>query len=159
MAKILPSLDAIKPSAGEDEPKPTKSLPVILQDLLNASFMLYLKAHKYHWNVTGMNFQQLHELFGEIYEDVFGGIDPLAENIRKLGVMADVSPGAGVGAATSDTAMISDLVAANDSLIVMLKDAEEAACYYEEEAIANFLADRLGMQQKWAWQLKACLGR
>ena len=39
----------------------------------------------YHWNVKGIEFSQLHEFFADIYGDIDGSIDPLAENIRKIG--------------------------------------------------------------------------
>lgn len=35
--------------------------------LLASTFSLYLKAHNYHWNVTGPNFGQYHEFFGDLY--------------------------------------------------------------------------------------------
>jgi len=48
-------------------------------------YSFYLKAHFYHWNVEGADFAQYHTLFGTIYQEVYGSIDPFAENIRKLG--------------------------------------------------------------------------
>ena len=50
-----------------------------------SEFSFYLKAHYFHWNVEGENFQQYHELFGKIYEEVYNSIDDFAENIRKSG--------------------------------------------------------------------------
>ena len=56
-----------------------------------SEFSFYLKAHNYHWNVTGPLFPQLHELFGKIYEEVYGSIDDFAENIRKLDTFVPAS--------------------------------------------------------------------
>jgi starvation-inducible DNA-binding protein len=42
------------------------------------------KAQNFHWNVTGMSFGSLHELFQEIYEDHFEAQDELAERIKAL---------------------------------------------------------------------------
>lgn len=39
-----------------------------------------------HWNVTGSEFPQYHELFGRIYEMASANIDPLAEQARGSGV-------------------------------------------------------------------------
>jgi len=39
-----------------------KEITEALGHLLADSYMLYLKTHNYHWNVTGMNFQSLHGL-------------------------------------------------------------------------------------------------
>ncbi|MEM6677173.1 MAG: DNA starvation/stationary phase protection protein [Pseudomonadota bacterium] len=43
-----------------------------------------MKAQNYHWNVTGMAFGPLHDLFQKIYEDHFEGQDELAERIKAL---------------------------------------------------------------------------
>ena len=50
-----------------------------------SEFSFYLKAHQFHWNVEGINFKQLHDLFGGIYEEVYDSIDNFAEKIRSLG--------------------------------------------------------------------------
>ena len=50
-----------------------------------STFSFYLKAHNFHWNVVGNDFEQYHGLFGKIYEEVYGTIDTFAENIRKMG--------------------------------------------------------------------------
>jgi starvation-inducible DNA-binding protein len=40
-----------------------------------SSFSFYLKAHNFHWNVEGSDFKQYHDLFGDIYEEVFENYD------------------------------------------------------------------------------------
>ena len=56
--------------------------------LLASSFSFYLKVHNYHWNVTGPNFAQYHDFFGNLYEEVWQSLDDTAEEIRKLGSFA-----------------------------------------------------------------------
>ncbi|MEL6922333.1 MAG: ferritin-like domain-containing protein, partial [Pseudomonadota bacterium] len=41
-------------------------------------------AQNFHWNVTGMAFGPLHDLFQKIYEDHFLAQDDLAERIKAL---------------------------------------------------------------------------
>ena len=41
-------------------------------------------AQNFHWNVTGMAFGPLHELFQQIYEDHFAAQDDLAERVKAL---------------------------------------------------------------------------
>ena len=41
-------------------------------------------AQNFHWNVTGMGFGPLHELFQKIYEDHFVAQDDLAERVKAL---------------------------------------------------------------------------
>ena len=44
-----------------------------------------MMAQNFHWNVTGMSFGPLHELFQKIYEDHFEAQDELAERIKAIG--------------------------------------------------------------------------
>ena len=156
MAKILPSLGELKTM--EEEPKPSMTMDRVLQDLVNEMFAFYAKLHKYHWNVVGQNFFDLHKMFGAMYEDVWENIDKTAEYIRILGVMADIRPPASVGSASTDMQMVDDVLRANESMLVMLKSAEEAADYYEHCDIENFMADRIDQHNKWDWQLKSFKG-
>ena len=41
-----------------------------LSGVLADSYMLYLKTHNYHWNVTGELFHPLHEQFEEQYTEL-----------------------------------------------------------------------------------------
>ena len=61
------------------------TLKVALAD----TFALYLKAHYFHWNVTGPDFHEYHEFLSNFYEEVYGAVDPLAELIRTTGEYSD----------------------------------------------------------------------
>ena len=61
--------------------------------VLASVFSLYLKSHYFHWNVEGPNFPQYHEFLGDLYEEIYGSIDTLAEEIRTLGAYAPGSFG------------------------------------------------------------------
>ena len=56
-----------------------------LSKVLADTYMLYLKTHNYHWNVTGAHFHSLHEQFEEQYTELADAIDEIAERIRALG--------------------------------------------------------------------------
>ena len=43
------------------------------------TFLFYLQAHYYHWNVEGRHYSQDHKLFEIIYEDEQESIDKFAE--------------------------------------------------------------------------------
>jgi starvation-inducible DNA-binding protein len=47
------------------------------------------KAQIFHWNVTGMAFGPLHDLFGKIYTEHFAAMDELAERVKALGGHAE----------------------------------------------------------------------
>lgn len=47
--------------------------------------VLYVKTRKFHWNVCGESFTELHKLFQEQYVQLEETIDLVAERINKLG--------------------------------------------------------------------------
>ncbi|MGA1321279.1 MAG: Dps family protein, partial [Ilumatobacteraceae bacterium] len=57
-----------------------------LAHLLADTYTLYLKTHKYHWNVTGPMFQTLHLMFETQYNELSLAVDLIAERIRALDV-------------------------------------------------------------------------
>ena len=60
------------------------SIDVLTQTLADENVLL-IKLRKYHWNVAGANFRQLHALFEEQYGILAIRIDQVAERIRALG--------------------------------------------------------------------------
>ncbi len=133
--------------------------------LANATIM-YHRVHGFHWNVTGPDFPEWHEKFLEIYEDVYSSLDTLAEAIRKMGVIApfclwDLSDLATVSdehvAAFDSNTLVQDLLTTNDGVLVSLNAAFRIASAANQQGIANFLAERIDMHQKWNWQLRASL--
>lgn len=142
------------------QPQLVDSLATLLADVVSISFI----AQGYHWNVKGSNFPQYHELFGEIYSDIYGSVDPLAENILKLGYDAPFTLSAFAAmselaaSATMDNscqAMAYDLYISNQVVTQKLKEAFAVADAANEQGIADFIAGRIDMHQKWGWQLKA----
>jgi len=141
-------------------------LPEELFELLADVVNFYFRAHGAHWNVKGSDFSEYHALFNEVYEDVYGSIDPIAENLRKLGSLAPFRLSefvamtelvdANVG--QDPMALARDLLAANDIVLDQIADAFDCASMCGQQGIANFLADRMDKHQFWKWQLTASLG-
>jgi starvation-inducible DNA-binding protein len=144
------------------KPELAKSLLCLLSDTVVFKFL----AHGYHWNVRGAEFTQFHEFFGEIYEDAEGAIDPIAENLRKLGFDAPFLLEDFLSLSCIETrpvgydpiAMSASLYEANDKILGYLMDAFDYANACREQGVANFLADRISMHQKWKWQLGTTVG-
>jgi starvation-inducible DNA-binding protein len=57
----------------------------ILSVLLADEMVLYVKTRKFHWNVSGQSFMELHKLFQNEYEELEEITDLVAERINKLG--------------------------------------------------------------------------
>jgi starvation-inducible DNA-binding protein len=140
-----------------------RQLAKLLGDTVNFTFL----AQGAHWNVKGSDFFQMHEFFGAIYEDTHESIDPLAENILKLGydapyLLGDFQMFSSVEPRRVTTGQKLEFVAAlheaNAELLHCLNKGFQLADQAEEQGIADFLAGRIDMQMKWQWQLIATLG-
>jgi starvation-inducible DNA-binding protein len=128
-----------------------------------SEFTFYLKAHFFHWNVEGINFQELHALFGTIYEEVYGAIDSFAEKIRSLGAYA---PGSNsrfnvLSQIDDETSvlppdqMVAELLQDSDNMVKVLKRVYDIAEAAGEHGFSNFLAERMDAHRKHSWQLRA----
>lgn len=140
----------------------TESVVEFLQDMLANVTVFFAAAQRAHWNVRGTDFHQYHDLFGDVYDDVYGSIDPLAESIRKLGGFPKTLSamlGAAViqddSTATAASDLASDLMGKNAMLVEMYKKAFDLANTANEQGIADFCASRIDMHQKWDWQLSS----
>ena len=139
-----------------------------LTELLADVVSFYFRAHGAHWNVRGADFSEYHKLFLKIYEDVYESIDPIAENLRKLGSLAPFTLGSFLALRCLDDAptilqdpiaLANDLLVANDMILDELSDAFDCATAYNQQGVANFLAGRIDSHQFWKWQLTASLGQ
>jgi starvation-inducible DNA-binding protein len=62
-----------------------KTSTYILSTVLADEVTLYMKTRKFHWNVSGESFMELHKLFEHQYKEIEEIIDEVAERIGKLG--------------------------------------------------------------------------
>ena len=125
------------------------------------AFVFYTKAHGYHWNVEGVLFKELHAFFKEIYEGAFDLIDDYAEWSRKLNqyapfqldeilsishVQYDIST-------NSPLEMVRNLIESNSIILNDLNIGFTLATQANQQALANFIAERIDQHQFWNWQL------
>ena len=130
-----------------------------------SEFSFYLKAHYFHWNVEGPNFKEYHDLFGGIYEEVYGSIDDFAENIRKLNaytpgsytrlsMLTQITDEMEILAAEQ---MISELLTDSEKIVKIFKMVYDLAEENAEHGLSNFLAERMDAHKKHSWMLRATL--
>ncbi|MFN1834831.1 Dps family protein [Balneola sp. MJW-20] len=136
-----------------------------LKKVLADSYLLYLKTHNYHWNVTGELFHQLHEQFEGQYNELAEAIDEIAERIRALGFRA---PGSfkefkELTSIEEDTdqpkamEMVRRLALGNEAVIRTAREALKPANEAEDEATVDLLTERLTVHSKTAWMLRSHL--
>jgi starvation-inducible DNA-binding protein len=137
------------------------------KEVLANTFVLYMKAHSYHWNVIGSDFPQLHKFFGKLYEELHDAVDVLAEQLRQLDSFAPATLSRMVELSTIEedekipTAanMVNNLITANEKVIDSIKDCYKMAEQLEMYAHSNILQDRLSAHVKHNWMLKATAGK
>lgn len=155
---------AVEDDTIPEEDRSDSELIKSLKKMLAEAYVLYHTIHGFHWNVTGNDFYEYHKLFDEIVDDIYESIDPIAENIRKLGSNAPFVMSQLSGLSTIDeTGLISknhkDLskkfYEMNKEYINNIKEAFKVANEANEQGVANFIAERIDQHQKWGWFLKA----
>lgn len=126
--------------------------------------VMYYKVHQFHWNVEGIEFTQYHEFFGDLYEDIYNSIDPIAENLRKLNEYAPFSLDElfkykTLSEETHRVELLVDILnslnAANEEVINSLNKVFALATKENEQGICNFVADRIDTHKKHGWWLRA----
>jgi starvation-inducible DNA-binding protein len=127
------------------------------------TFVFKMKVQSYHWNVIGPDFPQYHDFFSDLYEELDGAVDALAEHIRQLDAFAPSSLSRMIELSTLtevDTIpvaakMITNLIADNDAVLATVTEAYEMAEDMKEFGLSNYLQDRITEHKKHRWMLKA----
>ena len=122
-----------------------------------------MMAQNFHWNVTGMAFGPLHELFQQVYEDHFTAQDDLAERIKALGGhangqladMVSVSKVAEHDGHAPDKEMIKTLAAAQSTVAATLAGAAAIASKHGDLLTEDLCIGRGQVHEKFAWLISA----
>lgn len=134
-----------------------------LKSLLADIYILYYKAHAFHWNVEGPDFIQYHDFLGKYYQDLYSSIDVIAELIRTLDTLVPVSFASLLSSSTieehtedsSGLEMLNQIKNDNDLLLAQLVKAYDESEKESEFGISNYLQDRIQAHEKHSWMLRA----
>lgn len=136
------------------------------KNVLADTFIMYFKAHTYHWNVEGKNFSEMHSFFGDLYEELHGAVDVIAEEIRALDEYAPISLMELYNSKTiaedsvkpsSSVEMLALLLVANNQVTNDLNNLFKAATAANKQGLADFAAGRLDVHAKHGWMLRSFL--
>jgi starvation-inducible DNA-binding protein len=147
-------------------------------------FVLFHKTWVFHWNVVGPDFQQLHTLFGEQYNEMFEEIDRISEhmrymNIRPIGTLTRMVEVATIGEGsnisqidemgqkqiilgkpiTKSDEMIKRLMVDNLTFIELLTALSEEAESQRQYATASISQDLMESHGKFVWMLRAFMDK
>jgi starvation-inducible DNA-binding protein len=144
----------------------TGSVADQLARLLADTYVLYLKTHAYHWNVTGPHFASLHAMFEQQYLELRDAVDVIAERIRAIGPMA---PGsyrqmAELSNLSEDETvpealeMVRRLADDHDRVAATAADALKAAEKADDQVTVDLATQRSAIHEKTRWMLRAIVG-
>jgi len=136
----------------------------LTQSLAETS-VVTMKAQNFHWNVEGMSFGPLHELFQKVYEDHFEAQDDLAERIKALDAHAEgrlsvylkrskIKESDGKLKAKD---MVKQLQADQETLSVTLRALAVEAEKHGDLVTNDLAIERADTHDKFAWMLRAHL--
>lgn len=136
-----------------------------LSKLLADSYTLYLMTHNFHWNVTGPQFNSLHNMFMTQYTEQWNALDIIAERIRALGLPAPgtykqfvkltaIKEVEGVPKAEE---MVSLLVNAHETVARTARSLFPIVDAVNDQPTADLITQRLEVHEKTAWMLRSLL--
>jgi len=145
-----------------------KKANTLLSVVLSDEMTLYVKTRKFHWNVAGESFMELHKLFEAQYTELEAIIDAVAERIGKLG-------GKTIGTMNEFTrlsrivehpdqypnqkSMLTELLSNHESMVAELrKDIDLSTDENHDAGTADLLTGIMQQHETIAWILRRYLG-
>jgi len=134
-----------------------------LRVFLASNFVLYAKTHAAHWNVKGMFFIEFHKMFEDQYNDLWTNVDTIAEKIRELDADVTITPQDQItlsiiepDQSIQDAAgYVRSLLNDHQRMILLLNKIFKLAEAENNQAVMNYIAERLDFHAKTRWFLKA----
>jgi starvation-inducible DNA-binding protein len=143
------------------------SVKDLLGSILADAVLLYTKTLKFHWNVSGKSFMELHKLFEGQYKKPEEAIDEIAERINKPGfktpgTMAEFPEAASLkespGKYPLQAAMIMELLKDHEAVVINLrKGIDDCDEKYGDKGTADFLTDLAQEHETLTWTLRRYL--
>lgn len=136
----------------------------ILNLLLADEYILYTKTRNYHWNVTGLQFNDLHKFFEEQYEELNEAVDDIAERARvlghwSLGTLTEFNEATRLtehpGIYPNAEEMIATLLEDHEIIIKQLRTDLAKCEEYGDMGTSDFLTGLMEKHEKMAWMLRS----
>ena len=151
---------ALKTSTKNSNTQMAKHLVNVVSD----TYLLMIKTHGYHWNVTGPLFPQLHAFFEQQYTELFAAVDEVAERIRALDCFAPGGPDVfkhhtaikeAPETPPAAISMVKDLFKSHEQARQRVEEARVFADEIADRATEDLLNGRLAAHDKAMWMLKS----
>ena len=131
--------------------------------VLANEMLLYVKTRKFHWNVSGNSFMELHKLFEEHYTELEHTIYEIAERISKLGAKAIGTMQEFIDHATlkensnntvDQKEMINELLSDHEAILKQLREYIKEVEETNDYGTADFLTALLQSHETQAWTVR-----
>lgn len=134
-----------------------------LSDTQASLFVLFQKTWIYHWNVTGPNFKEFHDLFGNHYAALYEQIDRLTEHMRFLNIkpvptltrITEVSHVTEANSFLDANGMVRDLIEGHEKIVELLGQVAEEAEAQKSRGTTNLVDDLNEEHGKFIWMLRS----
>lgn len=147
--------------------KSRKEVAAALSIILADEMTLYVKTRKFHWNVAGQSFMELHKLFEDQYNQLEISIDEIAERIGKLGhntmgTMQEFSSQTRLkeypDSYPNQKEMLKELLKDHETVITSLReDVEKCDSIHHDAGTADFLTGLMEQHETITWVLRRYL--
>lgn len=133
-----------------------------LTTVLANEMLLYTKTRKFHWNVSGNSFMELHKLFESQYTALEQEIDEIAERICKLG-------GNAIGTmkefidnsilkenlkTVDQREMLHELLTDHETVLKQLRDFVKTVEETQDYGTTDFLTALIQKHEEQSWMLR-----
>jgi starvation-inducible DNA-binding protein len=145
--------------------KANDAVVIGLQKQVANAFILYLNYKHYHWQTFGPLFRDLHGLFDEFAEEVYGTIDEMAERVRMIGQnpvsrIEEFQKTASIKSAAQSTdmrEMIGEADQNSQQIIKEMREAIKTADNNDDPGTADVLTRFVQIHEKQEWWLRDIL--
>lgn len=145
--------------------KPNDEIVLALQKQVANAFIIYLNYKHYHWQTFGPLFRDLHLLFDEFAEEVYGTIDVMAERVRMIGQnpvsrIEEFQKTASVKSAANSDDMREMIKEADNNamqIIMEMREAIKTADDNDDPGTADVLTRFVQIHEKHEWWLRDIL--
>jgi len=146
-------------SLTEQPAKVTAALSKVVAEMT----VLAQKTRHYHWNVTGENFFDMHDIFGQIYDKLADEVDHVAERVVQLGAtpvhtletmlsLSDIEEDKSIPA---DMSMCKIVISDLETLVSSMSDTITAALAANDRPTVFMIDQMVGCFEKFKWFLRA----
>jgi starvation-inducible DNA-binding protein len=155
----------MKPNIGISENYLKNSIALLAKSLAD-EVTLYTKIRKFHWNVSGESFMEMHKLFQTHYTELEETIDEIAERINKLGgktigtmseFLTITSIKESPNVYPNQKEMLVELLADHELIVIAFRKNIDESNENKDAGTADFFTGLMQQHETLAWILRRYL--